>query len=1608
MDQQLDQYGLVSIQIKRSQLQYLASLPYIEFIQPLPPPDKKLNDDVRSNHKANVLQAPLSAGGENLTGKGVVIGIGDNADITTHIDIKDRVINRAPFLPENHGVQTSGIAAGGGILDPLYKGVAPLATIVSQVFSGFIKYAAAYVADFGMVVTNNSYGAINRDCEYAGTYDLYSKMLDEQASQLPQLLHVFAVGNDGPLSFNCNRSGYRSVLGGYQVSKNVLDVAWGDKDQKVSPGSSYGPSLDGRLKPEIAATGSEVRSTSANNSYLTDYGSSLASPAVAGGAALLIEKYKQLNGGANPKSGLVKAWLMNGARDIENPGPDYKSGFGWLNLLRSLDMVKNNHQFTGTVATGITNQHVITVPANVTNLKVMLYWHDPAAAVFAANALVNDLDLELVDPSSAITLPWKLDAANVAADATRGVDHFNNVEQATIANPVAGNYIVRVKGTAINMNSSQEYFVVYDYTPPTIQLTFPGVGEPLVPGESIWINWEAYDNSINTFSLEFSTNGGATWSTISASIPSTERNFNWTLPFVVTENALVRLSRNGSALQHTSPPFLIVQQPALSLSATQCEGYAALQWNAIPEATDYEVLMKQGPEMIPVATTTSTSYIFSGLNKDSTYWFSVRVRINGKPGRRAVAVNRKPDNGSCTGSISDNDLKIDSIISPATGRKFTSSEITTTNLVVKIKNLDDVATTGFDVKYSINGGAYISQTVAATIPALGTYTHTFTGLNFTNVGTYNIVAVVKKAGDNVALNDTLRTTIEQLANDPISGYTENFETAPAFEIIGSKMGLPGLSHWDLQTTTPLGRARSFVNTGIPFNGNRAITLDATSYFQPGNVNYLIGTFNLGNYQNAFPDELGLAMDFYFKNHGQEPSPNNRVWARGADNKPWIEVYNLDSAATQFPGEWKYSGQIYLWKYIGQVTSSMQVRFGQYGVVGTADNESLEGLSLDSFRLYTNPWDLAMVSIDSPLQKGCGYGSAETLKIKTTGSKSIAGGIPVKYRLDNGPIVSETFFGGVGSYTFTNKLNLSAVGEHTLDVWIEFFQDYNKANDSIIGFKIKNQPVITSFPYFENFENGQGNWYAEGHKSTWQFGTPTSLKITKAASGNKAWKTTLQGSYNDDELSYLYSPCFNTSSLANPYLSFVMATDFEQCQQSVCDAAWMEYSLDGKNWIKLGNYGEGTNWYNRPDDNVWDSAGFRRWHTASIPLPVATKIQLRVVMQADGSLIKEGIAIDDIHVYNRASSIYVGAPSSSQMISSIPAGYFNWIDYFDISGRGIIASINPNGVALGNTGVKTYINAGPVRSINNQYYHDRNLTIKPANRSTADSVSVRFYFTDVEMDSLAHAKGCAGCPLPLDAYELGVTKYTSSDTLLENGTLADNLNGLYTFIKAKNVTIVPYANGYYAQFKVKDFSEFWLNNGGINKDAALPLSLQTFNAIKRGKDVQVNWTTTNETNVDRYEVELAKGNDAYATSQFIKLNAVKAGNRVQNNYQFVDAELNKTGARYYRLKMIDKDGLYRYSEVKLVNFTSTKDWLVYPNPVKGILNIVTQAEAGSEVEMQLMNALGQQVWQRSLIASGLQEKLQLNMGNLRIAAGVYVLKISAGEELKYVKVIRNRI
>ena len=610
------------------------------------------------------------------------------------------------------------------------------------------------------------------------------------------------------------------------------------------------------------------------------------------------------------------------------------------------------------------------------------------------------------------------------------------------------------------------------------------------------------------------------------------------------------------------------------------------------------------------------------------------------------------------------------------------------------------------------------------------------------------------------------------------------------------MGLEGLDRYDFVNSTGNGRIRTFVNTGIAYSGSKALTLDADRFII-GNTDSLTGTFNLATYDAATND---IRLDFRYKNHGQEPNAANKVWIRGNDQQNWIQVYDLFANQNDVDGTYKRINGIELTDsllaHLQNFSTSFQVRWGQWGRILAADDYGGAGYSFDDIRLYSVTNDIQMISIDTPIVASCALSANTPVKVTVrNSSNSTVSGIPIVLKVDGVLILATETLPDITAntsiqYTFNPATaNLSSLGNHTVQVWVDLPSDSYRENDTAIV-TLTNSPVITvtsSSPYLQDFETSDGSWYSSGNNNSWEYGTPASAKINRAASGSKAWKTRTAGNYNDLEFSYLYSPCFDISGMTIPTLSFSVALDLEDCGSTLCDGAYMEYSADGKIWQRLGAYNQGTNWYNKnyTGNNLWSVQNYHRWHVATIPLPTTglTQLRLRFVVSSDMSVNKDGIAVDDIHIYDNVNGIYNGVTMGSPVMMNIPGGA-NWVDF--TSGGKLVASVQSPSQAMGNTDAQAYIYTGAVRNSNGQYYHNRNITIKPATNSLTDSASVRFYFLDTETEALINATGCGGCTKPSMAYELGVSKYNNTDDSFEDGDISNNPGGNWFFIHSDKV------------------------------------------------------------------------------------------------------------------------------------------------------------------------------------------------------------------------------
>ena len=409
--------------------------------------------------------------GLNLNGQGMIVGEWDGGPTRiTHQEFGSptRVINKdgVPFSTHNgntdHATHVAGTMVAAGVTANA-KGMAHQATLWANEWNSD-QSEMANQASQGLILSNHSYGynsSMLSQWQF-GFYDNTSAQWDQIAVNAPFYTIVKAAGNDRGAGYNTGApfgtTGYNLITGS-ACSKNVLVVAavnsvtnyTGPSSVTMSSFSSWGPTDDGRIKPDISGMGVNVYSTSssADNAYATLSGTSMASPNVTGTLVLLQQHYKNLNAGNFMRSATLRGLVCHTADEAgTSNGPDYRFGWGLLNAERAANVISQRNVTSiideRTLNNNATYTLNVTALSNSVPLEVTIAWNDPAGTPLPANTLnstsprlVNDLDVR-VTHSSTTFFPWVLDPANPANAATNGDNIRDNIEKIVIPNPVAG------------------------------------------------------------------------------------------------------------------------------------------------------------------------------------------------------------------------------------------------------------------------------------------------------------------------------------------------------------------------------------------------------------------------------------------------------------------------------------------------------------------------------------------------------------------------------------------------------------------------------------------------------------------------------------------------------------------------------------------------------------------------------------------------------------------------------------------------------------------------------------------------------------------------------------------------------------------------------------------------------------------------------------------------------------------------------------------------------------------------------------------------------------------------------------------------------------------
>ncbi len=444
--------------------------------------------------------------GLNIQGQNMIAAVWDGGSArTTHQEFivagNSKVTNMDGAANIDHATHVTGTICAQGIVANV-RGIAFNASAVSYDWNNDLAEMLSE-ASSGLLVSNHSYGfgALSA-LWFFGAYDSRARSFDEICFNNPYYLPVVSAGNSRnettpPGSTQLGNKGGYDMIFGHANAKNVMTVAAVSQVSNyvdassvlMSTFSSYGPSDDGRIKPDISMKGVSVRSTLSTSDTATGIlsGTSMASPGVTGVVLLLQQYYNQLYS-SYMKSATVKGLILHTADEAGAwPGPDYEYGWGLINAEKAAIAIRDKNSTSSTRSMieelSLNNGATFTksITANGTDpLKVSLSWTDPQSTLINTGTvdpttkyLVNDLDIKITK-DGVTYYPWKMQGMSAPFEVATntGTNNADNFERIDINNP-SGTYTITVTHKGSLVNGSQNFSLIV--TAPTLSTL--GTGE---------------------------------------------------------------------------------------------------------------------------------------------------------------------------------------------------------------------------------------------------------------------------------------------------------------------------------------------------------------------------------------------------------------------------------------------------------------------------------------------------------------------------------------------------------------------------------------------------------------------------------------------------------------------------------------------------------------------------------------------------------------------------------------------------------------------------------------------------------------------------------------------------------------------------------------------------------------------------------------------------------------------------------------------------------------------------------------------------------------------------------------------------------------------------
>jgi hypothetical protein len=469
---------------------------------------------------------PSGGAALNLDGAGQVLGEWDAGAVRlTHHELSGRVTQMdGELVLHAHSTHVAGTMIASGV-DANAKGMSYAATLHAYEWDNDESEMAAAAAA-GLKVSNHSYGYItgwfvsggnwywNGWIPYSATedygfgyYDASAQSWDNIAFNAPGYLIVKSAGNDrgeGPSpgtghyayidtawTWSTDTRDKDGGASGYDcisyngTAKNILtvgavnDIPGGytiPSDVVMSSFSGWGPTDDGRIKPDIVGNGIGVYSSLITNdsAYGSYNGTSMASPNIAGSIGLLLQHKENLDGESELwLAATMKALIIHTADEAgTNAGPDYIFGWGLMNTESAAELMTTNFDHGNfnirelDIPDGGTYQTTV-YSDGISPLKATIVWTDPAGtpATPALDPtdlmLVNDLDMRITDATPVQYFPYILDPVNPANAATTADNFRDNVEQIFIDGTNYGEaYTISISHKGILQGGGQTFSLI--------------------------------------------------------------------------------------------------------------------------------------------------------------------------------------------------------------------------------------------------------------------------------------------------------------------------------------------------------------------------------------------------------------------------------------------------------------------------------------------------------------------------------------------------------------------------------------------------------------------------------------------------------------------------------------------------------------------------------------------------------------------------------------------------------------------------------------------------------------------------------------------------------------------------------------------------------------------------------------------------------------------------------------------------------------------------------------------------------------------------------------------------------------------------------------------